>query len=494
MPYSSHQAVRRPNDRIAMSFYFADQWKKVKTFCDSCAVCQLRARSRRSDLLPIRPIPREEETFGHLQGDLIGPIGQGQYRFALVLTDIQTRYVTAFALTAPTAKNVLDKIILHSSYFGLPRYCSFDNGSQLASDLTRLCLERLGVSPRFHCPYNPRSAGVVERSNQSVKGILSRIASDHPNSWHRLLPYVLWSLRTSVNETLGVSPYQAVFGKVAVGPLQLLCDDWTGRRPLPFDIAKQPYEYLKQLEKDLEAVKAYTDEHAEREQERYTVAYNLRSRSKSFEVGQRVIYLRPASTHKLTRTWQGPGVVIEKKSPCSYIIEIDGKRQWSHANNLRKYNERVETATSHNCALIFDGDYDFGKIMTLQQLDCNADEPPEYNRIVYDECDNSTGSDVTEWSSVNTPVLDPSATLHAKTAEVKLPSQMLDPAKLAHLTEGQRNELLGILDEFSDCFRESPGFCPYVEHEIKVDADFKPKRLREYRIPELLKPEVHRQV
>ena len=47
---------------------------------------------------------------------------------------------------------------------------------------------------------------------------------------------------------------------------------------------------------------------------------------------------------------------------------------------------------------------------------------------------------------------------------------------------------------FSDCFQEVPGFCPYVEHMIQLDAEIRPKRLREYRIPELLKPEVHRQV
>jgi hypothetical protein len=40
----------------------------------------------------------------------------------------------------------------------------------------------------------------------------------------------------------------------------------------------------------------------------------------------------PSSTHKLTRTWQEPCVVVQKNFPYSYIIEFDGKRQWSHTN------------------------------------------------------------------------------------------------------------------------------------------------------------------
>jgi Integrase zinc binding domain len=56
MPTSCHQAVRRTNDRIATSFYFPGQWQRVKTYCDSCNVCQMRTRERRTDLVPIRPI------------------------------------------------------------------------------------------------------------------------------------------------------------------------------------------------------------------------------------------------------------------------------------------------------------------------------------------------------------------------------------------------------------------------------------------------------
>ncbi len=164
LPVSGHQAVRRTNDRIALSFFFPRQLQRVKEYCDSCKVCQLRARERRTDLVPIKPIERHEDNFGHLQADLIGPMGTGKYKYALVLTDVQSRFVTAFELTAPTASNVFDKLMVHCSIFGLPRYISFDCGTHFTSELTKICLARLRVSPRFHCPYNPRAAGLVERS------------------------------------------------------------------------------------------------------------------------------------------------------------------------------------------------------------------------------------------------------------------------------------------------------------------------------------------
>lgn len=518
LPSSGHQAVRRTNDRISLSFFFPGQLQRVKDYCNSCEICQLRARERRSDLVPIKPIDRHEDKFGHLQADIIGPMGGGIYKYALVLTDVQTRYVTAYELSAPTAKNVVDKIIVHSSYFGLPRYISFDCGTHFTSELTKVCLARLGVAPRFHCPYNPRAAGLVERSNATLKQVISKLAKDMPSSWHKVLPFALWSMRTSVNETLGMSPHQAVFGRPAIGPLQLVCDDWTGKRPLPLDIAKTPAQYLCDLEHKLKLVSEYTAEHAADEQARHTQHYNLRSRDKSFEVGERVVYLMPSSTHKLTRTWIGPCVVVKKNSPYSYIIDIEGKQQWCHANHLRKFNERVNEAVSHNCAIIFDTDQDFGYVPTL---DIRSNDNSRHDTTnPYTHLDSSMFDDVATMSSNNEsstvdvvrlrPLENDDDVTHA-TSDVSSSifqysqpndvdnvdtnvGMQIDASKLQHLNEIQRRELLHVLNEFSDCFTDTPGFCPYVEHKIVIAPDFKPKRLREYRIPEILKPEIQRQI
>lgn len=63
-----------------------------------------------------------------------------------------------------------------------------------------------------------------------------------------------------------------------------------------------------------------------------------------------------------------------------------------------------------------------------------------------------------------------------------------------HLCSTQQQELCDLLDSYSECFSDKPGFCSYLEHHIEISKDFKPKRLREYRIPELMKAEVQRQI
>ena len=43
-------------------------------------------------------------------------------------------------------------------------------------------------------------------------------------------------------------------------------------------------------------------------------------------------------------------------------------------------------------------------------------------------------------------------------------------------------------------FSETPGFCDLIQHEINVSDEFRPKRLRSYRVPENLKPKVEEQI
>ena len=45
-----------------------------------------------------------------------------------------------------------------------------------------------------------------------------------------------------------------------------------------------------------------------------------------------------------------------------------------------------------------------------------------------------------------------------------------------------------------ECFSDKPGVCDVVTYRIVTTPDFKPKQMRPYRVPELLKPEVDRQV
>jgi transposase InsO family protein len=159
----------------------------------------------------------------------------------------------AYALTNITAKKICDCLIDFFSIFSMPTVIHCDRGTNFTSGLTQLLLQRSGCSPRFNSSYHPQSSGLVERTNATLKTIISKLAASFPRSWETILQFALWSLRTSVNETLSINPYRAAFGRSpnSIDPLQILREAWIGKRELPLDLVKQPREYLLKVEENL---------------------------------------------------------------------------------------------------------------------------------------------------------------------------------------------------------------------------------------------------
>ena len=80
-------------------------------------------------------------------------------------------------------------------------------------------------------------------------------------------------------------------------------------------------------------------------QARYVHYNNLRSRDKSFNIGDAVLILVKDSSNKTFSQWQGPAKVIEKKAPYSYIVELNNTRRQLHASMLRPYYTRINEIT-----------------------------------------------------------------------------------------------------------------------------------------------------
>jgi len=271
----------------------------------------------------------------------------------------------------------------------------------------------------------------------------------------------LWALRESPNETTGVPPWVMVYGRLPRRPLAVLKENWCGQREAPLSLGQTAVDYLQDLCKNLEVAETYAASHSQRAQQRYVSHYNLRTRPKSFSVGDQVLILFSDNTaSKVFSKWRGPATVVEVKTPHSYIVETDAVRRHLHADKLRRYHINVDEvlckqnpsetpdhgSVLHYCAIVYEQDVDFGYVSTVDPL---------------------------------------------KSSDQLLPSQKINPAKLSHLNEQQQKKLLAVLDEFLQCFSNNPGFFNVVQHKIYVTNDFKPKRLRAYQVPETLKFQKH---
>lgn len=470
-PYGAHMAVKSTCNRLRYNFWWPTITRDVKKYVSTCERCVRRTRETVYDRVPIKSIERSSIAFNHWWIDVAGPLFPNQkveFNYCMVACDNNTRWPAAFALRSVNAKSICDCLLKLWSIFGVSNFVTMDNAAYNTSKLTTMLLAKMGCSPIFITPGHSSGNTLAERTIGTIKEALHRVAYDHQKSWWKYLDFILWAMRELPHSSTGVSPWQMALGFVPRGPCAILKEAWVGETEMPPDLKVSVTDYLHELREKLAAANTYANEHVAREQKRWVSRYNLRSRDKKFTEGETVMILQPDSTaSRLWSRWRAPATIVSKQSDYSYLVEFNGARQIVHANKLRHYDVRVDVLQC-NSLMFIDVGFDHGLCANINA--CS---------IVYEE-DTDFG---------------PIQTIESPTASSELkPSQKIDRSKIAHLNERQRIEFLAVLDRYPQCFSETPGLCNAIEHEIIVSPEFRPRRLKPYKIPEKLKPEVDKQI
>ena len=83
-------------------------------------------------------------------------------------------------------------------------------------------MHELGITQYKSSPYHPESQGVLERFHQTLKNMIRSYCFDTEKDWDEGIHLLLFAVRESVQESLGFSPFELVFGHTVRGPLKLL--------------------------------------------------------------------------------------------------------------------------------------------------------------------------------------------------------------------------------------------------------------------------------
>ena len=443
--WSMHFGHKKTSKRIQLYFWWPAVESQVKTYVKSCPDCQLVARKTKMDRVPIAPVERGAQAFDVIHIDLIGPLpikSTRGHQYVLTAVCSLTRWPMAVPLKGLTAKELCDSLVSLFTTCGIPRVVISDNGTNMVSSLTQEVYNRLGIKLRTSTAYHPEGNAIVERFNQSLKRMLHHVVSmDDPKNWDRQLPFLLWSYRELPNDTTGVSPHMMVYGQTPKGPLSVLKDRWSGSQPVMNKLPDKVQSYIDILKKDLSLCHEVAKDQAKEMELAYRNQYNKCAKEKEFKVGDQVLVLMPDSTHKLLSKWTGPGMITAVLSNHSYRVALDsGAVKELHANHLRRWVARV-----NSLGVVFEDDEDFGKIEVY---------PTDKSEFQED----------------------------------------LKKVDLAHLDERMASQVNDLLVKHQKVFSSTPGHCNLIEHEINLVDGFKPKPIKQYRIPEKLRDEVDKQI
>lgn len=339
--WSGHLDVTQTYQLLLKHFFWPGMKRDVSKFCRSCHVCQIAGKPNQViPPAPLCPIPVIDQPFDHVIVDCVGPLPRTKCgnQYLLTIMCAAMRFPEAIPLNMITAKSVVKALTKFFSVFGLPRTLQMDQGIHFQSKLFKKAAKTLNIKHSVSSAYHPESQGALERWHQTLKSILRKYYLETEKSWDEGVPFVLFAAREAVQESLGFSPAELVFGHTPHGPFRASKETFL----VPAEGSKKSVtKYVQGFCERLCQANALAKKHLADSQRKMKHHYDKTSVKRLFHVGDQVVALLPIPGSALSANFDGPYEILEKVGENDYVIGTPNRRRKTrvcHVNMLKLYH------------------------------------------------------------------------------------------------------------------------------------------------------------
>ena len=227
------------------------------------------------------------------------------------MQDHFSKYVVAYVVKDQTARTAAET--LRNGYFGLfgaPTYLVSDQGKAFTGHLISNLCELYGVQKLRTLPYHAQTNGQVERMNQTINRMISKLEQDKKARWSEHLPEMLAAYNSTRLAVTGYSPYFLLFGRKSRMPVDCLfptlCDS-----PHQAKMEVSVAAMQKRLKEAFAVARHLTSQEAAR-QRRY---YDHKAGAVALQPGD-VVMVRTdgfVGKRKVKDRWEDGGFIVESQ-------------------------------------------------------------------------------------------------------------------------------------------------------------------------------------
>ena len=338
-PTAGHLGVRKTVFKVRQQFYWVNLQSDVLEWIKSCPTCCARKNPPRMNRAELENI-RVGEPLERVGMDITGPFPVTKYgnKYILVVMDYFTKWVEAYPIPDQESSTVARCLVNNFiSRFGIPKILLTDRGSNFESKLFQQLCQLLGIYKTRTTAYHPMTDGLVEKMNNTLKNVIASYIDEGQTDWDEWLPLALMAIRSSVQETTGMTPNKLMFGREINIPLTLMYEE------LP-SIQSSHLQFIADLQKKLGNTFRQVRENMKSQQRRQKVNYDLRQSGKPYKEDDLVWLFTPRKkkglSPKLQKLWSGPFRIVKKLSDANYVIQKEGSlvKQVVHFNRLKIFH------------------------------------------------------------------------------------------------------------------------------------------------------------
>ncbi|HVH96324.1 MAG TPA: DDE-type integrase/transposase/recombinase, partial [Bacillus sp. (in: firmicutes)] len=256
-------------------------------------------------------------------------------RYLIVAMDYLTKWPEAKPLKQAKAVDVAEFIFKEViSRHGVPEVILTDRGTEFNNQWVNELCRTWQTKHRLTSPYRPQTNGMVERFNRTIGECLAKLSDER--EWDENIEAVLLAYRTKKHESTGFTPFQLIYGRQAILPIELKVSTYR----------KEEMDALlgrtKEIIENNDSLKA---------QQRIKLLQEKRKQTQNsdrFRIGDKVLlhqtHLENNFSAKLEAKWIGPYFIHEVYEKSNYKLRtLDGKlmKNSVHGNRLKKYFEEI---------------------------------------------------------------------------------------------------------------------------------------------------------
>jgi len=248
-------------------------------------------------------------------------------RYILGVIDYFTKFPMLIPIRNMEAKTVAAALIKRwITVFGAPHSIHSDRGTCFESEIFREMCSLLNIKKTKTSPYYPQSDGLIERLFRTVKDMIYGTTRTFHREWREVLPLVEMGLRSTIQSTTKVSPYELVFGR----PMRLPTSWMFGAKDDAENSGRiGDRRFYSQYVLDLQERLRSVWERCRKKQPKETTTEEEKKKKAQLAVGSRVMArILPIEKSINNARFDGPYVISKKQGDWSYeLVHVNtGKR------------------------------------------------------------------------------------------------------------------------------------------------------------------------
>ncbi|WVZ49108.1 hypothetical protein U9M48_000489 [Paspalum notatum var. saurae] len=221
--YSIHPGATKMFQDLSQNFWWKGMKADVATHVAQCDVCQWVKDEHQKPAELLQPLPIPTWKWDEIGMDFVTglPTTKKGNDAIWVIVDRLTKTAHFIPVKTTYGGAKLAQLYIENvaRLHGVPSRIVSDRGTQFISRFWKSLHEALGTHLDFSSAYHPQTDGQTERVNQVMEDMLRACVLTYGRDWEASLPYAEFSYNNGYQASLGMAPFEALYGRKCRTPL-----------------------------------------------------------------------------------------------------------------------------------------------------------------------------------------------------------------------------------------------------------------------------------